>query len=214
MTSIFSVLFFLIGLVIPVLAIIGLVSLFTKKGTDGKRKFGDGYFYFMAFVALMVLYWGVSDLWRIIFEKWWVGGVSPSTGYYGYGASASNSYEQWLRGLSLRISSILVSLPIWFFHWHKATSRPKEEMDEAGKKAYSFVVVLFTSLFSIGMLIGAAYLGINALLGITLSTAEKKSLAFLLPYSIGALTLWLTHWRVWHAGRGKEEIVKSDEEIK
>ncbi len=190
------------------------ISAMAKSGTTGKRKFGDGYFYFMAFVALMVLYWGVADLFRIILEKWWLGGVSPSTGYNTYGRTASYANEQWLRGLSLRVSAILVSVPIWLFHWHKAVSRPKEEIDEAGRRAYNFAIVLVFGLSSIGMLIGALYLGVNALLGITLNSGEKQSLAYLLPYSLGSLALWWSHWKVWHAARTEEMAAAKAEENK
>lgn len=213
MSMISSLIIGLIGLAVPILAIVGLVSLLGRHGSETKKRITDSYFYFMAFVAILVLYWGVADLFRVILEKWWVGGVSSSTSYYRYQAT-NYAQEQWLRGLSLRVSAILVSLPIWFFHWHKAISKAKEEIDEVGKKSYAFAIVLIMGLSSIGMLIGALYLGVNALLGITLSGDEKQSLAFLLPYSIGALALWLSHWKIWHEGRAKEMAEVKMEEKK
>ena len=196
----------LIFLGVIVFGVVGLVAIFGKPGSAAKRRFSDGYFYFMAFVTLMVLYLALADLARLILEKWWLGGISPNTSTYvysGYVPSRSlvNTQEQWLRGLSLRVSAILVSLPIWFFHLHKAIAKSKEEIDESGKRAYSFAFVLVMGLSSIGMLIGAMYLGVNAMLGITLSLGEKQALAYLLPYSIGALTLWWVHWKMWHETR-------------
>lgn len=197
MTS--GIIVLMVVLAIFVLAGIGLVSIVKKPGEENKKRFKDTYFYFMALVALFVLYWGVADLLRVILDKWWTGGVASNTTRY----ISTYSQEQWLRGLSLRVSAILVSLPIWFFHWHKAVAKAKEEVDEAGLRAYSFIVVLVMGLSSIGMLIGALYLGVNALLGIALNTGEKHTLAMLLPYSLGALVLWWTHWKIWHEGRKK-----------
>jgi hypothetical protein len=194
---------FLVFLGLIVFAIVGLVAIFGRQGSTTKRKFSDGYFYFMAFISLMVLYWGLADLVRVILEKWWVGGIS-ATSSYRYVGAVNYAQEQWLRGLSLRVSAILVSLPMWFFHLHKAVSKSKEEVDESGKRAYSFAFVLVMGLSTIGMLIGSLYLGMNAILGITLSSGEKQGLAFLLPYSIGSLLLWWIHWRMWHESRMKE----------
>lgn len=204
-----SLIFYLIFIALLIGALVAL----TRSGT-GKRKFGDGYFYFMAFIALMVLYWGAADLLRIILEKWWLGGITGSSRGYYYGQSPTYANEQWLRGISLRISAVLVSLPIWFFHWHKAINKAKEEVDEVGKRAYSFAVVLIMGLSSIGMMIGALYLGVNSLLGITLSTSEKQSFAYLLPYSLGALVLWWAHWQIWHASRKLEMAETPMDEVK
>jgi len=201
---------FLIFLGVLVFAVIGFITIF-RPGSSAKKKIGDGYFYFMAFVSMMVLYWGLSDLVRIILEKVWLGGISPSTNYR-YSGSVTYAQEQWLRGLSLRVSAIMVSLPMWFFHLHKAINKSKEEIDALGKKAYSYAFVLVMGLASIGMLIGALYLGVNALLGISLSTGEKQSLAYLLPYSVGSLSLWWVHWKMWHASRLEEMVAIKTEE--
>lgn len=206
---------FLIGLV-AVLAIIGvLISEVVRPGKDKAKKFGDGYFYFMAFVALLVLYWGVADLFRIILEKVWIGGITPRYVDYGY-ANTSYAYETWLRGISLRVSAILVAVPIWLFHWHKATSKAKEEMDIAGHQTYLFAVVIVMGLSSIGMLIGALYFGVNAMLGISLSDDEFETFAYLLPYSLGAVGLWWAHWRIWQAKRKELAAVAvvKEEEVK
>ena len=202
----------MLGAIIVIVAVV-ISALRRPVNKDNMRKFGDGYFYFMAFVALFVIYWGAADLIRIILEKAWLGGITPGYDSYNYYSNTPNyAYEQWLRGISLRVSAVLVAFPIWFFHWHKATSRPKEEVDVSGKRAYTFAVVLVMGLSSIGMLIGAMYLGINSLLGITLSSGEIQALAYLLPYSVGALGLWYFHWKIWHAGR-QEELAEAKKEV-
>lgn len=201
---------FLLSLVALVLVIVVITGALRRPGKDNMKRISDGYFYFMAFVALMVMYWGAADLIRVILEKWWIGGVSQVTSNYYYNSTSprfsgsSYAYEQWLRGVSLRVSALLVAVPIWYFHWHKATSRPKEEIDVTGKRAYTFAIVLVMGLSSIGMMIGALYLGMNAMLGISLSDNEIRSLTYLLPYSVGALALWTSHWKVWHRSREEE----------
>jgi hypothetical protein len=201
-----AVIVLLVILAILVLAVVGLVSLLRKSaGGENKHKFSDAYFYFMSFVSLIVIYGALADLARIILSRWWVDSTLMRS-----------STDQWLRWLSLRISAVLVALPVWFFHWHKATTKPKEEVDETSKRSYAFAFVIVMGLSGLGMTIGAAYLGVNALLGIALTTVEKQALAFALPYSLGALFLWFTHWKMWHASRAKEmvEVKKSEEEIK
>ncbi|KKU99425.1 MAG: hypothetical protein UY33_C0032G0019 [Candidatus Amesbacteria bacterium GW2011_GWA1_48_9] len=111
-----------ISLVIGLAIIGGIVYLvFRPKGQAGDEG-RDAYFYIVAFLGLVILFWAAADLGRVILEQQWV------TDIYWRGRQ-----DETLRKVSLRLATILVTLPVFAFHWFKASMKSGEEMDQECK---------------------------------------------------------------------------------
>lgn len=145
-----------------------------------------GYFYVMSFIMLLILYWALADFLHLIFSS-----VSGTTSTY-----LLNAYK---RDLSLRLSAVIVTLPLWLFHWSKAISKPESTLNLAsrlnilkGQRSYLLVVLgLFGLLFLVfGTVL--VYQMINYLLGVSNQTI--KELGVPLGYGLLAGIIWLYHY--------------------
>lgn len=116
--------------------ILGLIIWFFIRGEGtaetregGEKSMAHGakraYFYLISFISLAVLFFGVADLIRVILEYSWTGQVINSSGvtnYYNYGK------DSFVKSVSFRLATIIVSFPLWLFHWlHIEDQLPKVE---------------------------------------------------------------------------------------
>ncbi|KKU55617.1 hypothetical protein A3H89_00805 [Candidatus Amesbacteria bacterium RIFCSPLOWO2_02_FULL_48_11] len=178
-----------ISLVIGLAIIGGIVYLvFRPKGQAGDEG-RDAYFYIVAFLGLVILFWAAADLGRVILEQQWV------TDIYWRGRQ-----DETLRKVSLRLATILVTLPVFAFHWFKASMKSGEEMDQSSRKNYAVTVLVLSSLVVLGAGTGLVYQGLNSLLGV--GEGDYRIWAYLVPYATTGVLVWLTHFRVWQGVKG------------
>lgn len=179
------------------LLVLGAILYFIFRPREGQAHGKDTYFYVVSFVVLMVLTWAVTDLLRIMLEQ--ILGVGDSV--YSYSRTSSSSQAELLRRVSLRLSTLVVALPIWAFHWYKVSMKKKEEIDVHSRKSYALAMMVITTLWVIGTGTGLVYLGFNAMLGV--GENANRAIPYLLPYSMAGVILWVSHYQVWR--RIKEE---------
>lgn len=158
-----------------------------RHGTEGR----DGYFYIVGFIGLLVLCWGIGDLGRILLE-------GPLGIVNRYASSESE-----LRRVSLRLSALLVALPVWAFHWIKASSKTHELMDWFSRKVYATATLVISSLALLGFGSGLVYQGLNSALGISMN---KEAMSFFLPYSVVAFVVWILHFKIYREVRETTEV--------
>ena len=185
------------------LVVVGAVLYAVFRGREhGEHKGGgkDAYFYIVCFLALMPLFWGVADLGRVILEDKW-----DTRTYYSY---SSRSAEDDLRRVSMRMSAIVVALPLFAFHWHKASSRKKEETDWDSRKTYTMGVLIVSTLLVLVVGIWLVYHGFNAVLGVATQDV-KAQMAYALPYAATAAGVWLWHIRLWQGKEKTGEIAEA-----
>jgi len=197
------------------LAVIGVILYAIFRPRAKSEQHGkDAYFYIVAFVVLMPLFWGVADMGRLMLQQAW-GLGQPS--YVYSSVRSSGSYEANLRAISLRMSTIVVALPLFVFHLWKPSSRKREDMDWSSRKAYSLAVLLLATLMVLVTGIWLVYQGFNFALGVP-GTDAKEQLAYVLPYATASLAVWGYHMRMWRAVDVKAEPAKvaenSTEEMK
>ena len=179
---------------VVILALLGGLIYLVFVHPKGGR---DAYFYIVAFITLAILFWAVTDLVRVVWEmKWGVSGYSSGYTYPYRG-------DQGLRRISMRLSTFLVTFPIWAFHWFKASLKPAEKIDWLSRKTYALVVLVLTAFLVLGCGTGLVYRGMNALLGV--EAANDNVMAFLVPYSLAGLGVWTMHYMAWREANGKIE---------
>lgn len=149
---------------------------------SGERKVGSkhGYFYIMSFLALVALYWAFADIGRLVLSK-----MMDKLPYY----LASN----YTRDFSLRISTIIVALPIFVFHWAGANPKDKEKIDHEGRRTFSMAVMILAGTVT---LIGGTrlvYETVNSVLGVV----TTSPLEMILPYVLPAAVLWVWNYKIW-----------------
>lgn len=203
-----------ISIVLVLVIIAAILFIVFRPKDKGENQGRDAYFYLVSFISLALLYWAISDLVRVwLSEAWGVGNRS----YYSYYGGGGSSYQQdTLRNISLRLSTIMVALPVYIFHWYKAIMKKREDWDVQSRKSYCLGVLVLTSLMVLGGGTGMVYQGTNSLLGVSSSAAE--SLAWLVPYTLSAVGLWLVHFKIWRevAEVKKEQVLEKPavEEVK
>ncbi|OGD02969.1 hypothetical protein A3D85_01760 [Candidatus Amesbacteria bacterium RIFCSPHIGHO2_02_FULL_47_9] len=181
------------------LAILGVVlyAVFRPKEKSEGHGGKDAYFYIVMFLALMPLFWGVADLGRLGLE-----GVWDIRSSYTYG---QRSAEDQARRISLRMSAIVVALPVYVFHWYKAGSRKKEEMDWGSKRSYMVAVLILSLILVLTVGIWLVYQGFNALLG-AVSRDVKQQVAYALPYAVVSAAVWGWHMKGWQELKKQEGV--------
>src|SRR3989344_1865301 len=174
--------------VVIVLAVAGAIvyALFRPR-EKGEKRGWDLYYYIVIFISIALLFWAISDLGRVWLEQLW----NTGTSYY-YQASRSDIF---LRRISLRLSTLLVALPIFAFHYTKATLKKDEELDYHSRKTYAMMVLILSSLVVLGCGTGLVYQGMNFALGV--SEKPPQALAFFIPYTISGLMVCVMHYRIW-----------------
>lgn len=187
-----SLLMFVIGI-----AILGGIVYVLIRPHGGESHGGrDIYFYVVAFITLCLIYWAVADLFRVKLEEWWETGSRYTT------------VDSDLRRLSLRLSTLVVALPVWAFHWFKAVMKPVEEQDKASRRLYTVSVLVLLSLILLGTGTGLVYQGFNSLLGIS-GTDAREALTFMLPYGVVTAGVWGWHMKMYLGMKEKkmEEVI-------
>ncbi len=185
---------FSIVFLIPLLLIGGIGYLIFRPRDKEPNAGRDAYFYIVAMISLFVLYWGISDLLRLILNQLWNSGSSYTSEVYRYGSYGASNTDL-LRNLAGRISAIIIALPFWAFHWFKASGRRAEEMDNYSRRIYSIIILILSST---EVMIGGTilvYQAVTALLGVNSDTLGV--VAGLLPYTTGAVILWTLHYPEW-----------------
>jgi len=163
----------------------------------GEKRGWDLYYYIVIFISIALLFWAISDLGRVWLEQLW----NTGTSYY-YQASRSDIF---LRRISLRLSTLLVALPIFAFHYTKATLKKDEELDYHSRKTYAMMVLILSSLVVLGCGTGLVYQGMNFALGV--SEKPTQALAFFIPYTISGLMVWVMHYRIWQVAEHRVKPV-------
>lgn len=180
-----TVLGFLVGL-IP-LSVFCLIFYFVvRKSHESRGGVRHAYYYFVSFLTLAILYWAFSDLIRLV---WTQDSNSYSYTYY-------NSSERFLKAIAGRLSAIIISLPVWAFHWMKATPPQGEAVDVVSRKSYALFVVICTIVIMLATWSFLFYYLITWALGVA-ETDIARNLPGLISYSIPATALWLWHFNMW-----------------
>jgi len=192
--------FFSMMMVLVILGGVGYMILHRSGKSDNPNNGRDAFFYIIAFLTLMPLFWAIADLFRVVLEQLWGSGSSS----YNYGVrNTSYYYEQSVKKISMRLATLVVALPVYAFHWFKANSRSKEEMDIASRKTYTMAVLILSTILILTMGTWLVYQGFNSMMG--LNTMQGTEMAFALPYTVMALAVWLGHYRIMHESEVKKE---------
>lgn len=197
----------IMSLMIPVVIVGAIIyAIFRPKDHNTGVSNRDALFYVLMFLALIPLFWGTADLGRIILENLWKDPVMNISTQYGNQGVAPMLYRapimaprqdvnltDNLRQVSLRISAIVVALPLFVWAWLKVTRRRSEERDLASQRSYATAVLVISSPVLIIMGVWVVYQLLNALLGVA-ETTVREQLIYLLPYSSVLAVVWLTHY--------------------
>lgn len=154
------------------------------------------YFYIFSFVTLGILFFGIADLMRVILDFNWGGQVVES-----FGQTFSLTRDSFSRNVSFRLATIVVTLPIWFFHWfHLETNLGKIEDSHELKitfrthKSYLYLVSGITLVIIIIFGIWFVYQFLNLLLGV--SDIRLRSFAAPVGYTLTALITFVYHFSI------------------
>ncbi len=168
-------------------------------GQGAKR----AYFFIFSFIALGVLFWGIADLVRVILEYNW-GGVEVVRSYGRY-----YSQDSFTRSVALRLASIIVALPIWFFHWYNLSENfPKieEAIDlRITFKTFRNYLYLISGLTLMVVLIFGIWF-VYQILAFLLGASNINVGSFAAPigYTATALAIFIYHFSVLRGARFKE----------
>jgi hypothetical protein len=152
------------------------------------------YFYFLSFVSLAVLWWAAADLISIFIEKFSYVGTS----YYG---DQYYDYSNFNDRLALRLTAILIALPVYIFHWLKTSGDVfQSKLDEftegqlGQRRWYSQIVMIFSGLmflFFLTLILYEITKNILYFRGFSLFTLRTS-----VPYLVASSLVWLYHWSV------------------
>jgi cell division protein FtsW (lipid II flippase) len=106
------------------------------------------------------------------------------------------------------MSAIVVALPLFAFHWHKASNKSRAEMDWESRKTYTMAVLIISTVIMLVVGIWLVYNGFNAILGVA-DSYMKQQLAYALPYAVTAVGVWLWHMKIW---QGREMVIQNKTE--
>jgi len=159
------------------------------------------YFYIFSFITLGIFFFGVADLIRVILDFNW-GGSTVST----FGQTSSFTIDSFSRNVSFRLATIIVTLPIWFFHWfHLETNLSKIEdphelkMTLRTHKSYLYLVSGITLFIVIIFGIWFVYQLLNLLLGV--SNIMLGSFASPIGYTLTAIVTFVYHFSILRSSR-------------
>jgi ribosomal protein L40E len=162
------------------------------------------YFYIFSFVTFGILFFGIADLIRVILDFNWGGQAIES-----FGRTFSITRDSFSRNVSFRLATIIVTLPIWFFHWfHLETNLSKIEdpyelrITFRTHKSYLYLVSGITLVVVIIFGIWFVYQFLNLLLGV--SDIRLQSLAAPVGYTLTALVTFVYHFSILRSRRFQE----------
>ena len=140
------------------------------------------YFYFVAFVALMVVANGATTMLGPLLDR-----LLPNRLLIG---SLDTSF-------SLGLAMLIPGVPLWFIHWRATQRYVRRDPDEVGSAERKLYLNLLLFI-SAAVAIGAAFRIFGLLLGTEDAPLDGSSLASLLVWG----SVWSYHWRV-ESGEGQ-----------
>jgi hypothetical protein len=159
------------------------------------------YFYIFSFVTIGILFFGIADLIRVILDFNW-GGSTVET----LGRTFSLTRDSFSRNVSFRLATIIVTLPIWFFHWfYLENNLPKIEESHDLRitfrthKSYLYLVSGITLIVVIIFGIWFVYQFLNLLLGV--SDIRLRSFAAPVGYTLTAIVTFFYHFSILRSRR-------------
>lgn len=182
-----------IGGLIPLTIFCLIFYFIVRKSHEGSSGVRHAYYYFVSFLTLAVLYWAVADFIRII----WANNSSVASQYY------YNDSDRYLRSIAGRLSAIIISLPVYAFHWMKATP-PDGEIDVLSRKTYALGIVICSIVI---MLVSWSFL-FYYLITWALGVAEpgySQTVPGLVSYSVPATLIWILHFNIWRKLNDKHD---------
>lgn len=190
------------GLVGPIAVLVFYLATKGEEGTEYKEEdflaqgIKRAYFYIFSFITLAILFFGVADLVRVILDFNWGGGEVES-----FGRTFSFTRDSFSRNVSFRLATIIVALPIWFFHWlHLENNLPKVEDPHELRitfrthKSYLYLVSGITLVVVIIFGIWFVYQLLNLLLGV--SDIRLRSFAAPIGYTLSSLVTFFYHFSI------------------
>ncbi len=183
----------MIILVISVLIIAGgfmLLKLLLGGGTATQKieSAKRGYYYLVSFITLSVVFFAASDMLNLILT------VVFGTTQYGY------TYDTFARSIALRAATLIVTLPVYVYHWVAASKRVENEDDEVRnfelkeRKGYAQIVLVFSTL--ILLVFGVRFVYILLLFGLGVSGTQLSDFSSPLSYTLGIISIWAYHLKV------------------
>ncbi len=174
--------------------IIGIIFIFVKAifgGSKNETKYNSarrGYYYLVSFMTLSVVYFSFNELLSLVLTAL---ADANSAGY---------SYDTFARAIALRTATLLVSLPVFAYHWMVANK--KLTMDDQEVRQYeinqrrSYVQLILVIATLILLVVGARFLYLGMLLALGVSGASLASFFYPLAYTLGTSVLWGYHLMV------------------
>lgn len=194
----------LLALILNFGSILILIIYLATKGRseieyeEEEQNMGQGikraYFYIFSFITLGILFFGVADLIRVILDFNLLGSQTEN-----FGRSYLHTRDSFTRNVSFRLATIIVALPIWFFHWmHLEDNLPKIQDPYELKitfrtyKSYLYLVSGISLAVIIIFGIWFVYQLLNLLLGV--SNIKLGSFAAPIGYTITSLAIFAYHF--------------------
>lgn len=194
----------ILSLIIPIGAIFLYIatrdetSLQSEEGEDTMAQgMKRAYFYIFSFITLGILFFGVADLIRVLLEYGSRNSTMAQDAYrYSY---SSYSQESFTRNVSFRLATIIVTLPIWLFHWFHLLGNIKKLQDPRElrltfktHKSYLYLILGLTLITIIIFGIWFVYQILNFVLGA--STLRLRDFAAPLGYTVTSLIVFGYHF--------------------
>lgn len=159
------------------------------------------YFYIFSFITLGILFFGVADLIRVLLEYGSESSRQTMESIKGYGSSYNYSQASFTKNVSFRLATIIVTLPIWLFHWTHLLGNLKKLQDPRdirltfkAHKIYLYLILGLTLITIIVFGIWFVYQILNIILGAT--TFEMRAFAAPLGYTATAIAVFVYHYVV------------------
>lgn len=166
-----------------------LYLIFRGRGERGENHGKDAYFYVVCFLGLAMLVWGLADCFRLVLSQWWT---------EGYPAAFPLSYESYIKQIAMRLSVIVVSLPVYAFHWARVMNKSGVERDAGSRRMYLGAVLIISLAVVLSVGTWLVYQGFLLVLGA--GSTRGSELAFALPYTVTAAIVWTWHFGLWREG--------------
>ncbi len=160
--------------------------------------FKRGYFFVFSFITLGILFFGIADFIRVILNYNW-GGAAPTVARSYYSSYSSYSSDSFTRDVAFRLATIIVALPIWFFHWFhisenlsKITDSTELKITFRTYKSYLYLVMGINLAIIIVFGIWFVYQLLSFLLGAT--GIQLSSFAAPIGYTVVAAAVFGYHF--------------------
>ncbi|OGM22163.1 hypothetical protein A2961_00535 [Candidatus Woesebacteria bacterium RIFCSPLOWO2_01_FULL_39_21] len=169
----------IMSLVFPFLILFGILAFFAR---DKKRGYtlNDYLFYILSFFSLAILYISLSDLLRILLQ---IAIKDPQR---------LNGYYSIKSEIPIRLSALIVSIPLYIFSWKQAVKDTSERLNELKKTYVTWIILLsvLTLIPSVIFVLGG-FIG----LGIGVSGANLTDIILSLPSILVATAVLAVHFR-------------------